>query len=233
MNCIIIDDEVTARVILHQQCSEIKNLTVVSEFQNAVDAIKYLNRNEVDLVFLDIHLPDFTGFEFIQTLKSPPKIIITSSDKNFAIEAYEYDCIIDYLVKPIALPRFKKALHKVKTSSVKKTVLDDKVSGFEKELYINIDKRLTKIDITSIYLIEAKGDYVSIKTETNNFIVHTTLKKIQEKMPQALFFKIHRSYIINLKKIDKIEDNCVIINKEVVPISRYIRADLWSKLNLL
>lgn len=236
MNCIIIDDEVTSRVILHQLCSEIKSLTVVAEFENAVDAIKYLNKNEVDLVLLDIHLPDFTGFEFIQTLKNPPKVIITSSDKNFAIEAYEYDCIIDYLEKPILLPRFKKAIHKAKTSSVssvKKIALGDETSGLENELYINIDKRLIKIDITSIYVIEAKGDYVSVKTETNNFVIHTTLKKIQEKLPQTLFFKIHRSYIINLKKIDKIEDNCVIINKEVVPISRYVKADLWSKLNLL
>jgi two-component system response regulator LytT len=237
MNCILIDDEATSRLILNQLCSEIDNLTVVAEFENATQAIKYLNKNEVELILLDIHLPDFTGFEFIQTLKVLPIIVLTSSDKNFAIKAYEYDCIADYLVKPILLPRFKKTIQKVNNLISQKHEGDfleklvEKVS--ETELYINVAKRLIKIHIPSIYLIEAKGDYVNLKTIDGNYIVHTSLQNIQNKLPATLFLRIHRSYLINIKKIKSIEDNTVLINKDVIPISRSSRVELMNIINLL
>jgi len=236
MNCIIIDDESTARVIIHQLCSEIKEINVVGEFPNAMQAIKYLNQNEVDLIFLDIHMPDFTGFDFIETLKNPPKIILTTSDSNFAIQAFEYDCIVDYLVKPITQERFNKAIQKAKNkpSKPKEVSTENKVeTASGNDLYINIDRRLIKLDIPSIYLIEAKGDYINVKTEEKNYTVHSTLKKIEEKLPDSLFLKIHRSYIINVKKIIDIEDNSVLIKKDVIPVSRSNRPELMKRLNLL
>ncbi len=237
MNCIIIDDEETARVIIQQLCSQVEELTIIKEFPNAIQAIKFLNHSTIDLIFLDIHMPDFTGFDFIQTLKNPPKIILTTSDKNFALEAFEYDCIVDYLVKPITLPRFLKAIQKAKT---KKTTLSENsskhisgISSGENDLYINIDRRLIKIDIPTITIIEAKGDYILIKTENQNYTVHSTLKKIEEKLPDDLFLKIHRSYVINIKKIIDIEDNSVLIEKDVIPVSRSNRPELMKRLNLL
>ncbi len=236
MNCIIIDDEATARTIIAQLCSQVASLNVVEEFPNAIQAIKYLNQNDVDLIFLDIHMPDFTGFDFIQTLKNPPKIILTTSDSQFAIEAFEYDCIVDYLVKPIELPRFKKAIQKAEntgsnTVESSNPETEGTVSG--NDLYVNIDRRLIKIDIPSIYLVEAKGDYIHVKTETQNYTVHSTLKKIEEKLPDSLFLKIHRSYIINVQKIIDIEDNSVLIKKDVIPVSRSNRPELMKRLNLL
>jgi DNA-binding LytR/AlgR family response regulator len=237
MNCIIIDDETTARAIISQLCGQIPSLNVLEEFPNALQAIKYLNQNEVDLIFLDIHMPDFTGFDFIQTLKNPPKIILTTSDTNFAIEAFEYDCIVDYLVKPILLPRFEKAILKAnKTDIVKKidtNTTDSDVSMSGNDLYVNIDRRLIKIDIPSIYLVEAKGDYILVKTEHKNYTVHSTLKKIEDKLPESLFLKVHRSFIINIKKIVDIEDNSVLIKKDVIPVSRSNRPELMKRLNLL
>ena len=237
MNCIIIDDEATARAIISQLCTNIPNLNVLEAFPNAIQAIKYLNQNDVDLIFLDIHMPDFTGFDFIQTLKNPPKIILTTSDANFAIEAFEYDCIVDYLVKPIVLPRFEKAIQKAtstKTESNTTTLPTDAVeTSSGNDLYINIDRRLIKLDIPSIYLIEAKGDYINVKTEEKNYTVHSTLKKIEEKLPNDLFLKVHRSYIINIKKIIDIEDNSVLIKKDVIPVSRSNRPELMKRLNLL
>ena len=231
MNCIIIDDEATARTIITQLCSKVSGLTIQEEFPNAIQAIKYLNQNEVDLIFLDIHMPDFTGFDFIQTLKNPPKIILTTSDPNFAIEAFEYSCIVDYLVKPLLLPRFEKAILKAKTATVQHTATTN--SSTNNDLYVNIDRRLIKIDIPSIYVIEAKGDYIHVKTEEKNYTVHSTLKKIEEKLPDSLFLKVHRSYIINTKKIIDIEDNSVLIKKDVIPVSRSNRPELMRRLNLL
>ncbi len=238
MNCIIIDDEETARAIIQQLCSQVEELNVIEEFPNAIQAIKFLNSSTVDLIFLDIHMPDFTGFDFIQTLKNPPKIILTTSDKNFALEAFEYDCIVDYLVKPITLPRFLKAIQKAETSTSTASTKtpDDSSTGIssgENDLYINIDRRLIKIDIPTINIIEAKGDYILIKTESQNYTVHSTLKKIEEKLPSDLFLKVHRSYVINIKKIIDIEDNSVLIKKDVIPVSRSNRPELMKRLNLL
>lgn len=234
MKCIIIDDEKMARVITRTLCNQVSDLIVVEEFTSAIQAIKFLNENSVDLIFLDIHMPDFNGLDFIKTLKDPPKIILTTSDPQFAIEAFEYDFIIDYLLKPLELTRFKKAIEKAQkktltnVSSSAKTTKDS-----ENDFYVNIDRRLIKIDLPSIYLIEAKGDYINIKTEDKNYTVHSTLKKVEEKLPESLFLKVHRSYIINIKKIIDIEDNSVLIKRDVVPVSRSKRPELMKRLDLL
>ena len=235
MKCIIIDDEKMARVILKTLCNEIQSLEVLEDFPNAIEAIKYLNKNRVDLIFLDIHMPNFNGLDFIRSLKDPPKIILITSDPNFAIEAFEYDFIVDYLLKPLQFDRFKKSIEKakIKNLTLVSNETNTSTNEIENDFYISIDRRLIKIDLPSIYLIEAKGDYIKIKTENKDYIVHSTLKKIEEKLPDSLFLKIHRSFIINLKKIIDIEDNSVLIKKDVIPVSRSKRPELMKRLDLL
>ncbi|PWG06786.1 LytR/AlgR family response regulator transcription factor [Polaribacter aquimarinus] len=239
MDCIIIDDEKMARVVLKTLCNEIESLNLIEEFPSAIQAMKFLNDTKIDLIFLDIHMPDFNGLDFIKSLKSPPKIILTTSDPKFAIEAFEYDFIVDYLLKPIEIARFQKAIQKAEKFdlassepvSPKQKLTDNK--EIDNDFYINIDRRLIKIDLPSIYLVEAKGDYIKIKTEEKEYTVHSTLKKIEEKLPDSLFLKIHRSYIINLKKIIDIEDNSVLIKRDVIPVSRSKRPELMKRLDLL
>ena len=236
MNCIIIDDEATSRTIIGELCQSYKNLNVVEVFSNAIEAIKYLNQNKTDLIFLDIHMPDFNGFDFIRTLKDPPFIILTTADAEFAIQAFEYDCIVDYIVKPIKPQRFKKSIQKVEgklNEKVTATTTEKEKLQTVDDFYVNINKRLIKIDIQSIYLVEAKGDYIYLKTDNKNYTVHSTLKKIEEKLPDHMFLKIHRSYIININKIIDIEDNSVLIEKDIVPVSRSNRPELMKRLNLL
>ena len=236
MDCIIIDDEKMARVILRTLCDEIDSLNILEEFTSAIQAIKYLNENKVDLIFLDIHMPNFSGLDFIRSLKNPPNIILTTSDPKFAIEAFEYDFIVDYLLKPLELPRFKKAIDKAEKKEVSVASTTEQTSkpiDTENDFYVNIDRRLIKIDLPSVYLIEAKGDYIKIKTENKDYTVHSTLKKIEDKLPDSLFLKIHRSYIINIKKIIDIEDNSVLIKKDVIPVSRSKRPELMKRLDLL
>lgn len=236
MNCIIIDDEEMARAIIAHFVSKNTDIKIESEFSNAMHAIKYLNQNNVDLIFLDVHMPDFTGFDFIQTIKNPPKIILVTSDKNFAIEAFEYECIVDYLVKPISEERFMKAIQKANSAQISSSAPKVASSVSEdnaNEFYVNIDRRLIKIEFNSVTIVEAKGDYIHIKTEAKNYIVHSTLKKIEDKLPKDLFLKVHRSFIINTKKIIDIEDNSVLIAKDVIPVSRANRPELMKRLNLL
>lgn len=238
MNCIIIDDEKMARVIVRTFCNKISSLKIIDEFSNAIEAIKFLNSNAIDLIFLDIHMPNFNGLDLIKTLKNAPKIILTTSDPNFAIQAFEYNFIIDYLLKPIELTRFQKAIVKAQNFQLDKPSIRtlkeaDSASDYSNDFYINIDRRLIKIDLPSIYLVEAKGDYINIKTENKNYVVHSTLKKIEEKLPESLFLKVHRSYIINVKKIIDIEDNSVLIKRDVIPVSRSKKPELMKRLNLL
>jgi len=232
MDCIIVDDDATSRLITNQFCIKNGQINVIDEFSSAIDAIKFLNNNTVDLIFLDIHMPTFSGFDFIQTLKNPPKIILMTSDKDRALEAFEYASVLDYLVKPITKERFEKSMEKLffnqeNTSKLSKENLD------QDYLYVNVDRRLVKVHIPSIYVIEAKGDYINIKTSEKNYLVHSTLRKIKDKLPFKKFFKVHRSFIINITEIVDIEDNTVLVRKEVIPVSRSNKNNLVEKLNLL
>ena len=235
MKSILIDDEVMAIEILKKLCSKVKELEVVATFSNAIDAIKYLNSNQVDLIFLDIHMPDFSGFDFVKTLKNPTNVIVTTSEKDFALEAFEHDFIIDFLVKPLSKSRFIKAIQKTKIQKEVPQLKND----FSEEntlldvLYANVNRRLIKIDIPSINLVEANGDYINVKTSKKNYVIHSTLKKIENKLPSNLFVKVHRSYLINIKKIIDIQDNSVLIEKEIIPVSRINKPELLRRLNLL
>ncbi|MEP2281394.1 response regulator, partial [Maribacter sp.] len=148
MNCIIIDDEATARAIVKQLCSKVSDLDVIEEFDNAISAIKFLNQQTVDVIFLDIHMPGFSGVDFVQTLKNPPKIVLTTSDTDFAIAAYEYESIVDYLVKPITQERFDKCITKISSMpdiKPQQQIASSQSSG--EDIYINIDRRLIKLKI--------------------------------------------------------------------------------------
>jgi DNA-binding LytR/AlgR family response regulator len=242
MKCIIIDDEATARLITRQMCKQISGLEVIEEFDNAIQAIKYLNHHEVDLILLDMNMPAFSGIDFVQTLKHNTPIICITGDRDHAIDAFEYDNIVAYLLKPIDVEKFKKAVAKARNT---KKPIADKITSPQTEpppikekttdnfLYVNIDRRLIKIEMNSIYLIEAKGDYILIKTEEKNYTVHSTMKKVEDKLAPDTFLKVHRSYIINILKIVDIEDNSVLINRDVIPVSRSKKPILMERLNLL
>lgn len=237
MDCIVLDDESVSREIIKFLCEKESDINLLGSFSSPIEAFKLLNQRKVDLIFLDIHMPGFSGFEFIQTLKSPPLIIITSSDIEQATEVFAYDSIIDFLRKPINSERFQKAISKarklleVKPFTIQSPVKEDQSNS--EFLYINIDKKLIKIEVTKISFIQAEGDYISIHGEKIDYKVHTTLSNITHKLPKELFFHVHRSYIINMNKIIDIQDNTILIDKSVIPISRTKRLPLMQKLNLI
>ncbi len=229
MKCIIIDDEKTARLSLKKVCEKIEELEICGLYESPIEAISVLQKDQIDLVFLDIHMPDLSGFDFLNSLNQLPQIIITTTDKNRAFEAFEYD-VTDYLLKPILLPRFLKAMDKVRTR------LNDSSDIIEEEtnsIFVNINSRLVKLEIDDILFLEAKGDYVQIRTTDKKHLVHITMKRIQEKLPPKLFIKVHRSYIVNLNKIVDIEDNSILIEEEIIPISRSNREALLKSLNMI
>ena len=237
MNCIIVDDDVFYCKTLSTFCERL-NLNLIGTYSDPVEALAALSNSEnIDLVFLDIHMPELTGFDI---LKTNPKlnVVISTMDGSKAIEAFDYN-VVDYLLKPVTLERFIRAVNRAKErignkTSSQETKVERKQEEVDKEIFVNVNKRLVKIDLDNIYLIEAKGDYVLIKLiEGKNLVVHTTLKSMMDKLPKKQFVRVHRSNVVNIKRIVDIEDSNILINKEVVPISKTYREDLLSKLNLI
>lgn len=240
MNCIIVDDELAARAVMEQLCSKTPGLEVLGSFENCVQALKFLNDNEIDVIFLDLHMDNFSGFDLLKTLNSDQKVVLTTSDEKFASASYEYDNILDYLVKPITRERFDKAMERVRKQFVldqfeEKEEANNKgnLNNVKNSLYINIDRRLIHLQFDEIEYVEAQGDYINVYTVDETFHVHTTLKRIKERLPEPKFMQIHRSYIINFDKIIDIQDNSVLIGRKVIPISRSNRPTLIERLNLL
>ncbi|MEQ9266121.1 MAG: LytTR family DNA-binding domain-containing protein [Balneolaceae bacterium] len=229
MKCIIIDDEKTARMALRKLCEMTGYLDVVAEFENPAEAFSTVQELDLDLIFLDIHMPELKGSEFLKTMTSLPDVIMTTTDTSFALEAFEYN-VVDYLIKPIETARFLKAMEKVKASKAEKPA---EVESNPNSIFVNINSRLVKLNFEDIQFIEAKGDYVQIKTGDKKYTVHITLKRIEEKMPSSNFMKVHRSFVVNLDKIVDIEDNSILIAEDIIPISRGNKEGLLNRLNMI
>ena len=241
MKCIIIDDEDLPRRVLQQLIDNIPELQLAGSFETPVEALKFLiEEKDIELIFLDISMPHFSGFEFIQTLKKVPAVILVTAHIEHAVTAFEYDHVVDYLLKPVSKERLKKAVKKAKKHNQEDTKKSGKAAAIkppnsteEQELYIQSDKKLIKIKIPEIIVIQAKGNYILIKTTSGNYITYSSLKKIENKLPSNLFVRTHRAYLINYTQIVDIQDNSVLLSKEVVPVSRRYKPGLLKRINKL
>lgn len=208
---LIIDDEPLAVNVLKNYLQQIENAEIVATFNNAIDGLNFLNNNIVDVIFLDINMPVLDGLNFIKSLKEPPLIIITSAYTEYASESFNLD-VLDYLVKPIEFPRFMKALNKVYSRlEINKTTVDSNKS--RPYLFIKIDKKkMKKVFLDEILVIECLKDYLKINTTTGKFLIHSTLSDFTDQLPSGEFIRIHRSYTIAINKIDMIEGNSLEID---------------------
>ncbi|MCH4553865.1 MULTISPECIES: LytR/AlgR family response regulator transcription factor [Aestuariibaculum] len=209
IKCLIIDDEPLAVNVIKNYLEQIDNYEIAETFNNAIDGLNFLKNNNVDVIFLDINMPVLDGINFIKSLENPPLIIITSAYDEYALETYELD-VLDYLVKPIEMPRFMKTLNKItkRLENAKKIpVSANKETPF---IFIKIDKKkMKKIFLNEILIIESLKDYLKIKTFSGSYIVHYTLKDFTNLLPPGDFIRIHRSYTVAIDKIDALEGNSV------------------------
>lgn len=229
MNCIVVDDdEFSLKATVH--CVERTDfLTLSGVFTNPVEAIMFIRENkDIDLIFLDIEMPEMTGLDFIRTLTDIPQIILVTGNKEYAVEAFDYD-ITDFLLKPVDYARFLKAALKAK--EIKDGV---KISQRNTEdLFIKRDSQLVRINSREIIWIEAMADYVTIHTTSAKYTILSTMKSIESRLPADDFARIHRSFIIRLDRIKVIDDTIVFVEDKSFPISRTHRENLFNKLNLL
>jgi DNA-binding LytR/AlgR family response regulator len=231
MNCLIVDDNQMARMAMRQLVSQVDYLNLAGECTNAMEAYKAIQDKKIDLLLLDIEMPDISGVELIKNLgNKSPLIIFMTAKKEYAAEAFDLN-VIDYLVKPVSASRFLQAIEKVKETRDS----DREEFKIEKREFVFIRDNgvLKRINIDDIVYLEAMGDYVKVFTSLKFHVVHATLKSLEGKLSSPKFMRVHRSYIVALNKIDFIEDGVINLGHAAVPIADAYRTQLNQRLNLL
>lgn len=230
MKALIVDDNDIARMTLAHLAKQIPHLTIVREYSNAMEAYLHLQNDPVDLLFLDIEMPEMTGIELTKNLSGRDTIIIfTSSKKEYALEAFELN-IADYLLKPVTPTRFLQAVSKAQA------VLDSRKEniqmGKDEFLFVRDSNITRRLKLDDIFYAEAMGDYVKFYTKEKTFVIHGTMKAAEERLPKDTFIRVHRSYIIAVGKIDTLQDGGIMINGKFIPVADAYRKVLNTRMNV-
>ena len=230
MNCIIIEDEIPSQRILQNYISKLPDLHLIASFQSALEANSTLQNSKIDLVFLDINLPDISGIQYLKTLTTSPAIVMTTAYHEHAVVSFELDSIYDYLVKPFSFERFLKAVNKVKKYTASASLEAEQNENASKTLLLNVDKTLHKIHINDILFIVSDRNYVTVTTKKGKFSYLDSLKNLMGKLPKDHFVQVHKSFIINFTEIEKISGNVIYLNREKIPIGRTFKTSLLKML---
>jgi DNA-binding LytR/AlgR family response regulator len=231
MNCLIVDDNKIARTILNHLAGQVKDVTIVGESANAMDAYNLLQEQQVDLILLDIEMPGMTGLELTRNMGNKrPIIIFTTSKREYAAEAFELN-VADYIVKPVTPARFIQAVDKAR--EILQSNSEEVQLSQDEFIFIRDSNIVRKLKLDDILYAEAMGDYVKLHTEKKFFAIHTTLKAVEERLPSSKFIRVHRSYVASLFKIDTIQDGALVISGRLVPVADAYRTVLNQRLNIL
>jgi len=226
MRTLIVDDNKMARLALKNLVGQVDYLQLVGECASAVEAVNFLNREKVDLLLLDVEMPEMTGIELLQQLINCPLVILTTSKREYAVEAFEQK-VIDYLVKPILLPRFVKSVERAK-AIFESSAITSKTDNF---FFVRNEGAWAKIIYDDILFIQALGDYAIINTTTGKYTVHITMKTLEEKLSPDRFQRVHRSYIVAIPKITTVTDSTIYVADKPIPVADSYKVQLSEKLN--
>jgi DNA-binding LytR/AlgR family response regulator len=224
---IIVEDLQAAADFLKKFCEKSGIIEVQGHFLNAEDALVYLSENLVDLIFLDVEMPGASGFDLMDRLVYTPQVILTTSKTEYAYDAFQYN-VTDYLKKPFTYQRFLEAVQKVE----KKKEEDDSAASND-HIFIKADGKLIRLLNDDILYIESMGDYVKFITAEKKYITHNTIKNLETKVDALRFMKVHRSYIVNLSRIDDIQENMLYIKGMMIPISKAHKSKVLQKINVI
>ena len=229
LKCIIIDDEPIARKVLQEFIEEIEFLTLTGQAENPLKAMSLLNEHEVDIIFLDINMPKISGIDFLKSSKFISSIIITTAYPVYAVEAYGLD-VLDYLVKPISFERFLKACNKVKEIKGQKSVNPVQPNNNDNHFFIKCENQIEKVFYDDLLYAEAMMNYVMLYTSSKKMMVYITIKGLEEQLPADMFIKVHKSFIVNISKINSIEGNIINIGTEKITISQNLREKVINEI---
>lgn len=232
--CVIVDDEPLARELICGYVGKLENFEVIGECSDAMKALNVMREKQIDLIFMDIQMPQITGIEFLKTLKHPPKVIITTAYREYALEGFELD-VVDYLLKPITFERFLKSVNKfyqmnqdeiqIQSGNSVEKIID------EPFIYVKENKKVIKVYLSEIKYIEGLSEYIQIFTDKRKIITKTSMLLMEEKLPAESFLRIHKSYIISIGKIEAFTANTIEIQGKELPIGRSFKNAVISALN--
>jgi DNA-binding LytR/AlgR family response regulator len=235
MTCLIIDDEILAQDVIEHYISRVASLELYGKCSNALEAFAILSKQEIDLIFLDIQMPELSGLDFIKLLKKPPKIILTTAYTEYALDGYELN-VIDYLLKPVSFERFLKAVDKVQALQQPAAAAAEKVQPAPavQDIFVKSDGKLVRVNTAEIRYVEGLKNYLLIHTLSRRIIVHGTMGHMEEEL-KALgnFIRIHKSYIVNKNSITEIAGNMVKIEQTELPIGGVYKNDLLRLLKVI
>lgn len=229
LKCVVIDDDEQSRKILEHFIRLTHFLDCVAVFSSGSEALPYLLQSPVDVLYVDINMPGLSGIELIKALPQPLVTVFTTSHTDFALTAFELDAA-DYLVKPIDFARFTRSAAKIAERMRGKS---PEAAAETDDFFIKVNNKMVRLSASDIWYVEGLSDYVLIHTEQRQYVVYTTLKSVEDKLPDDRFVRVHRSYIVNISRIESIEDNEIIIKGKEIPISRTYQQEFFRKIRKL
>ncbi|AXT50069.1 DNA-binding response regulator [Aquimarina sp. BL5] len=232
ISCIIVDDEPTARGIIANHLSKIDRIEVIATCNNALEAFNHINSQKVDLIFLDINMPEISGISFAKSINKEIKIIFTTAYREYAIDGFDLHAV-DYLLKPISFERLLNAVnnyfeihHKISPAKIQETTLNDFI-------FVRSDRRMKKVNFSEIIYVESYNDYLKIHCNNETIVTRETISNIEAKLPVQQFMRTHRSFIISIKKIDSFSNEELVLNNKSIPISRNYKTEVLNRLEAM
>lgn len=221
LKCLIVDDEPPAHKVLENYIGKLHSLTLVGNCYNAIEALNFLHENTVDILFLDINMPELSGLEMLQTLSKPPVVILTTAYSEYALQSYEFG-VTDYLMKPIRFDRFLKAINRVLTLKNNENTItsapEKTTQPKETSFFLKVDGAQRKVRFSDILYIKSKGNFVRLHCENERLMTAETLSNMEKKLSEYGFLRVHKSYVVNLEKVNGLEGNRLILKEEKIPI---------------
>jgi DNA-binding LytR/AlgR family response regulator len=232
IKCVIADDEALSREVLESYIAQVDKLQLVTQCKNGLEVFSLLKHQPVDLLFLDVQMPQLTGLELLRSLQHPPKVVLTTAYRDFAMEGFELN-VLDYLLKPISFDRFLKAIDKYAATGLPEPPPPPAFTGnTEAFIYVKADKKMVKVFLKNILFIESRKDYVRIKTTEKDIITYQTMSFFEETLPDAQFIRVHRSYIVAIEKITAVAATRIEMADQEIPIGAIYQKQVWRQLGL-
>lgn len=231
IECLIVDDERIAREILENHISKISTFHIVDSCKNAIEAFHIINAQKIDLIFLDISMPDISGLSFAKSINKNIKIIFTTAYREYAVDGFDLQAV-DYLLKPISFERFLKAVNKFLDENFHTNTIVEKniINEINDFIFVRSERKMVKINFSEINYIESLCDYIKIHLKDNTIVTREPISSIEVKLPQKDFIRVHRSFIVSLKKINSFTNECIDINGHEIPISRSYKEIVLKRL---
>ncbi len=229
IKCLIVDDEAIAREIIDSHLSKIDNLEIVAQCKNAIEAFNYINNNPIDLVFLDINMPEVSGISFAKSINKDIRIIFTTAYRDYAIDGFELQAV-DYLMKPISFERLLKAVTHYFEVYNKPEVIETQKNETSDYIFVRSDRRMIKVDFEDIIYIESYSDYIKIHQKEETIVTRETISALEARLPKAQFIRIHRSYIVAISQIKSFTNEAITVSDKELTISRSYRFDVLKRL---